>query len=100
MATFLPSLIHMKCVVTIVEFHVEAKPSIYVLIISIKQFLTHHAGILQSQPGVGYLFPPSHLLRLRQCDPTLHHYFFMTTTTTTTTQLNKLPLATIIYNEN
>jgi len=32
--------------------------------------LTHHAGILLSHPGVGYLYPPPLLLRLRQCYPT------------------------------
>jgi len=40
--------------------------------------LTHHAGILLSHPGVGYLYPPP-------------------PPPTTTTHLNKLPLSTIIF---
>ena len=42
--------------------------------------LTHHTGILLSQPAVGYLYPPPPLLRLRQCYPTLQNYFLITTT--------------------
>jgi len=56
-------------------------------------FLTHHAGILLSYPGVGFL--SSALVPWPNVIPT-PNYFLMTTTTTTTTQLNKLPLSTII----
>ena len=57
-------------------------------------FLTHHAGILLSHPGVGYLYPSPRLC-LRQRYPTLPNYLFMTTTTTV--QLNKLPVITIVF---
>ena len=57
-------------------------------------FLTHHARILLSHPGVGYLYPSPRLC-LRQRYPTLPNYLFMTTTTTV--QLNKLPVITIVF---
>ena len=61
-------------------------------------FLTHHARILLSHPGVGYLYsPPPPPLHLHQCYPTLPNYLFMTTITTTTAELNKLPLTIIIF---
>ena len=36
----------------------------------ISSILTHHAGILLSHPGVGYLYPPSAHIVLAQCYPT------------------------------
>ena len=59
--------------------------------------IIHHAGILLSHPGVGYLYPPPPHLPVALA-PMLSHisnYFLMRTTTTT--QLNKLPLSAIIF---
>ena len=43
-------------------------------------FLTHHAGILLSHPGVGYLYSPPPPLRLRQLSYPTELLFYDTTT--------------------